>query len=205
MIQKKSPAQKAGLDHSSRLNLTLAGCSSAEPASVSVQQCKIQFSNLYLQPVKILSHLPNILRTRACGLCIENDRLLLVNHLGLSSGDFWAPPGGGMQFGEAATDCVEREFLEETGLVVEVRDFLFTCEFIREPFHAIELFFLVEKVGGQLFKGVDPESGVNQIIKDVKFMDWREIEHLNKGNLHGIFGITQKMERIIDLKGYFKL
>jgi hypothetical protein len=58
MIQKKSPAQKAGLDHSSRLNLTLAGCSSAEPVSVSVQQCKIQISILYLQPVKILSHLP---------------------------------------------------------------------------------------------------------------------------------------------------
>jgi hypothetical protein len=58
MVQKKSPALPAGLDHSSRLNVTLAGCSSAEPASVSVQLCKIQNSNLYLQPVKILSHLP---------------------------------------------------------------------------------------------------------------------------------------------------
>jgi hypothetical protein len=58
MIQKKSPALQAGLDHSSRLNVTLAGCSSAEPASVSVQLCKIQNSHLYLQPVKILSHLP---------------------------------------------------------------------------------------------------------------------------------------------------
>jgi hypothetical protein len=60
MIQMKSPALQAGLDHSSRLTLTLAGCSSAEPASVSVQLCKIQFSNLYLQPVKIPSHLPII-------------------------------------------------------------------------------------------------------------------------------------------------
>ena len=59
MIQKKSPALQAGLDHSSRLNVTLAGCSPAEPASVSVQLCKIQNSNLYLQPVKILSHLPD--------------------------------------------------------------------------------------------------------------------------------------------------
>jgi hypothetical protein len=58
MIQKKSPALQAGLDHSSRLNVTLAGCSPAEPASVSVQLCKIQINNLYLQPVKILSHLP---------------------------------------------------------------------------------------------------------------------------------------------------
>jgi 8-oxo-dGTP diphosphatase len=147
----------------------------------------------------------NILRTRACGLCIENDRLLLVNHHGLTNGDFWAPPGGGMQFGEVATDCVVREFLEETGLVVEVRDFLFACEFMKEPLHAIELFFLVEKVGGKLFKGTDPESGSNQIIKEVKFMDWGEIESLNKEKLHGIFGLTGKMNRIIHLKGYFKL
>jgi hypothetical protein len=42
------------------LNLTLAGCSSAEPTSVSVQHHKIQISILYLQPVKILSHLPSV-------------------------------------------------------------------------------------------------------------------------------------------------
>jgi 8-oxo-dGTP diphosphatase len=147
----------------------------------------------------------NILRIRACGLCIENDRLLLVNHHGLTNGDFWAPPGGGMQFGEAATDCVVREFAEETGLVVEVRDFLFACEFMKEPLHALELFFLVEKVGGKLFKGVDPESGNDQIIKDVKFMDWGEIGSMKKENLHGIFGLTGKMDKIIALKGYFKL
>jgi hypothetical protein len=68
MIQKKSPALQAGLDHSSRLNVTLAGCSSAEPASVSVQLCKIQNSHLYLQPVKILSHLPYPLAILYIGL-----------------------------------------------------------------------------------------------------------------------------------------
>lgn len=60
MMPGKSPALniRTGLDHSSRLNLSLTGCSSAEPASVLIQQHKIQFSILYLQPVKILSHLP---------------------------------------------------------------------------------------------------------------------------------------------------
>jgi 8-oxo-dGTP diphosphatase len=147
----------------------------------------------------------NILRIRACGLCIENDQLLLVNHMGLTNGDFWAPPGGGMQFGEVATDCVVREFLEETGLVVEVRDFLFACEFMKEPLHALELFFLVKKVGGQLLKGIDPESGSNQIIKEVKFMDWGEIDRLNKGNLHGIFGRVEQASKIIELRGYFEI
>src|SRR5690606_2177552 len=43
-----------------RENLSLAGCSSAEPASVSVQQYKIQISKLYLQPVEIPSHFHDI-------------------------------------------------------------------------------------------------------------------------------------------------
>jgi hypothetical protein len=60
-MMKKDPfpyGNGKGLDHSSRLNLSLIGCSSAEPTSVSVQQCKNQFHQLYLQPVKISSHLP---------------------------------------------------------------------------------------------------------------------------------------------------
>jgi 8-oxo-dGTP diphosphatase len=147
----------------------------------------------------------NHLRVRACGLYIENDRLLLVNHSGLEVGDFWAPPGGGIQFGEAATDCVAREFLEETGFVVKVCDFLFACEFIKEPLHAVELFFAVKKTGGKLAKGIDPESGDNQIITSVKFMDWDEISTLNKNNLHGFFKLVEKLDKISDLRGYFKL
>lgn len=147
----------------------------------------------------------NILRLRACGICIDNEQLLLVNHHGLTEGDFWAPPGGGVQFGEAAANCVAREFLEETGLEIKVRDFLFACEFISQPLHAVELFFLVEKVGGELRRGFDPETGNKQIIQGVKFMSWGEIESMSKSSLHGIFGLTEKVDKIIALKGYFKL
>jgi len=41
-----------------RKNLSLASCSSAELASVSIQLCKNQFNKLYLQLVKKDSHLP---------------------------------------------------------------------------------------------------------------------------------------------------
>ena len=43
----------------SRMNLSLAGCSPAEPAYFSVQS-KIQKEKLYLQPVKFPSHLQHV-------------------------------------------------------------------------------------------------------------------------------------------------
>ena len=110
----------------------------------------------------------NQLRVRICGVCVTENRILLVNHSNIGNGDFWAPPGGGMQFGESAEACLKREFLEETGLIVEMGDFLFACELINKPLHALELFFTVILTGGRLKKGFDPEStypswkGLNQ-------------------------------------------
>jgi len=89
------------------------------------------------------SYYGNRLRVRACGICIVNEKLLMVNHSGLTDGNFWAPPGGGIQLNESATDCLKREIAEETGLTVEVTKFLFACELISKPLHSVELFFLV--------------------------------------------------------------
>lgn len=147
----------------------------------------------------------NQLRVRVCGICIDGNRILLVNHSGLSHGDFWAPPGGGIKFGESAEACLKREFKEETGLNVEIRDFLFASEFIHEPLHAVELFFLTILRGGTLKKGVDPEMGSDQIIQEVRFFDWEEIDQLKSGERHGIFDKAQDASKIVDLRGYFKL
>ena len=147
----------------------------------------------------------NRLRVRVCGICIENDGLLLANHTELTAHDFWAPPGGGIEQSESANDCLVREFKEETGLVIEVCDFLFVCEFIKEPLHAIELFFNVKKKGGLLEKGIDPEAGDYQIIKEIRFLNWSEIENIDKSHLHGIFKFVEKPNEITQLRGYFKL
>lgn len=55
---KKRETLIAPLHYSRRSNLSLAGCSSAEPVSVSVEQRKIQDYELYLQPVEKVSHVP---------------------------------------------------------------------------------------------------------------------------------------------------
>ena len=144
-------------------------------------------------------------RIRVCGLCIERGRILLVNHAGLRDGDFWAPPGGGIEFGETAPDALEREFLEETGLHVRVGQFLFVCELVSPPLHAVELFFEVETTGGQLLTGTDPESAAKPAIKDVRYHSFSDLDDLPSGSLHGIFTNAPEKGQINSLRGYFKL
>lgn len=147
----------------------------------------------------------NRLRTRVGGLLVENNSLLLVNHRGLANGDFWNPPGGSIEWGESATDSLKREWMEETGLEIKVCDFLFVCEFIQLPLHSVELFFRVEKIGGNLSLGKDPEPGAPSLLQGLRFHSWQELESMNKRQLHGMFGLVTKPAQIVDLKGYFKL
>lgn len=148
----------------------------------------------------------NRLRVRACGICIQHEKLLLVNHSSLRAGDFWAPPGGGISFGEKAETCISREFLEETGLTVEVGQFLFACEFIKPPLHALELFFEVFTETMAPVTGIDPEmSNQNQIIQEVRFVSEAEIKTMNPDSLHGLFQLAAKPSEILHLRGYFKL
>ncbi len=148
----------------------------------------------------------NRLRIRASGICVEQGMILLVNHNSLTATDFWAPPGGGIHFGERAEDCVKREFLEETGMVVSIKRFLFAGEFIQPPLHAIELFFEVSRQAGKLKKGKDPEMGTKtQIITEVKFVSPEEIKNKEANTLHGLFRLVENPAEILDLSGYFKL
>jgi 8-oxo-dGTP diphosphatase len=147
----------------------------------------------------------NKLRVRVCGLCVDNEHLLMINHKGIKTGDFWSPPGGGLQFGETVEACLKREFLEETGLDIEVREFQLICEFIQPPLHAIEMFFWVQINKGVLKTGIDPEMMDKQIIQEAKFMPWTEITRLSPESRHGIFNLVAESSKIVDLKGHFKL
>ena len=142
------------------------------------------------------------LRIRVCGLCWDGDRLLLVNHKTLSNANFWAPPGGGIEFGESLEVALKREFREETGLEIDGLRFAFGTEFIRDPLHAIELFFSVKRTGGDLIRGYDPEL---QIIQDVKFISEAERGKISPDELHGIFQIAGTPNGLSALSGFYTI
>jgi len=144
----------------------------------------------------------NKVRVRICGICWQGSDLLMVNHQRLGPGDFWAPPGGGLMFGETVQRCLEREFEEETGLKITPGRFLFACEFIQKPLHAIELFFEVSISGGVLRKGDDPET---PIIKDVRFMSADDLKEISPSSLHGIFALVSSPRDLKTLTGFFTI
>jgi 8-oxo-dGTP diphosphatase len=93
---------------------------------------------------------------RSYGILIDNDRVALVR----SSNPrhvppLWWLPGGGIDFGEAPEDTLIREFLEETGLVVDHPQLLGVTSDVRrrdngDKIHTVRIIFSVDLVGGEL-------------------------------------------------------
>lgn len=155
----------------------------------------------------IIKKFGNQLRVRVCGILVEDDRILLVRHRSLGpAGTLWAPPGGGMLFGMSASENLIREFKEETGLAIEVGQFLFVHEFLTPPLHAIELFFEVGRVGGQLKTGSDPEMDQDeQIIEKVAFVSFPDLIEMDGKKIHQVLRGCASYDEIFQKKGYLKI
>ena len=127
-------------------------------------------------------------RIRICGVLVENGRLLLVKHRGLGTADYyWSPPGGGMEFGESYQMALVREMKEETGLEVIPGEFLAFHEHIDQRFHAMELFFRVQRLGGTLTLGTEPESAKSgPVLEEIAWFSRKELEQMPAGVVHSL-------------------
>ena len=82
---------------------------------------------------------------RAVGVATHNERVLIHR---AEADDFWALPGGRVEFGESASDALVREFNEEISVAVRVKRLLWVMENFFEHnglnFHEVSLYFLVD-------------------------------------------------------------
>jgi len=143
-------------------------------------------------------------RVRVCGICIVNNKILLIQHRAIGEkGSLWAPPGGGLDFGETAEDTLIREYKEETGLDISVKEFLFVNEYLFSPLHSIELFFRVEILGGTMSKGFDPEmSDQKQIIQALRYWEFQEITSQEPLLFHSVIRNISSAEELLKKRGY---
>jgi 8-oxo-dGTP pyrophosphatase MutT (NUDIX family) len=89
---------------------------------------------------------------RVYGIWINSNQEVLLVHEKMPHLHFTKFPGGGMEFGEGTRECLAREFLEETGIDVEVKEHLYTTDFFQAS---------AFKSGGQLmaiYYRVEPKN-----------------------------------------------
>lgn len=146
----------------------------------------------------------NQLRTRVNGILIENDKILMVKHQMGNGRILWSVPGGGMNFGSNAKDNLIREYLEETNLEIEVGRYLFVHEYLKPPLHAMEHFFEVKRINGNVELGKDPElSGTNQILLEISWKSIFELKRIPNDSLHQVFWGIKSLSELGLWKGYF--
>ncbi|SMD38792.1 8-oxo-dGTP diphosphatase [Reichenbachiella faecimaris] len=155
---------------------------------------------------EIKSIFGNKVRVRVMGVLVQDQCVLLLNHSGLNDEDeLWLPPGGGVEFGEHSKEALIREFKEEVNIPVKICDFLGVNEFISDELHAVELFFVVEQIGGKLRLGDDPEMSGNSILKEARWMNIQSLKQMNKNCLHGLFHGIESLDDLFDKQGFFNI
>ncbi|MEO9873117.1 NUDIX domain-containing protein [Ekhidna sp.] len=142
-------------------------------------------------------------RVRVCGILEEDGKFLLLKHLSIGpAGYLWSPPGGGVEFGESVHETLKKEFMEETNLKIDVKEYLFTNEYIDNKHHAIELFFNVSRISGTLKLGEDPElNKKSQILAEARFFSKEDLKKLSQETIHNAFNTAGERDKIAELRG----
>jgi len=73
----------------------------------------------------------NKFNIRVYGILLNQQQQILVSDELIRGNYFTKFPGGGLEFGEGTRDCLKREFLEETGLTVNIDAHIYTTDFFQ--------------------------------------------------------------------------
>ena len=68
---------------------------------------------------------------RVYGILINDKKQVLVSDELIRGNYITKFPGGGLEFGEGTRDCLQREFLEEMDLKVEIGDHIYTTDYFQ--------------------------------------------------------------------------
>ena len=121
---------------------------------------------------------PQVTRIGCYAVISEGDKILLCRLSdGLSHHGKWTLPGGGLDFGETLQQTLEREVLEETGLVVSTASLLLynsrLWQFPGREMHILQFLFSVTIEGGEL---IHERNGSTDRV------EWVELGSINEAN-----------------------
>ena len=88
---------------------------------------------------------------RVYGLCCNTRGDLLITRERYGAHRMTKFPGGGLEYGEGTKDCLIREFREELGLEIRVKEHFYTTDFFQpsayhEKAQVLSIYYLTEPV-----------------------------------------------------------
>jgi 8-oxo-dGTP diphosphatase len=124
---------------------------------------------------------------RVYGILInEHQQVLLADEAFKSATKYTKYPGGGLELGEGAHDCLKREFKEETGIDVQVKEHFYTTDFfVLSAFdnnsQIISIYYLVESKEWQKIKASTKKFDFNVTPgEEVESFRWVSVHDLSK-------------------------
>ncbi len=99
-------------------------------------------------------------------MIIDNEEMLVVMHPGA---DYFAFPGGKVDFGEDVITCMERELVEELGIKPQIGRLLYVNTFVSGEMHTTE--FLFEILNGADYRNWEKENRTHSYeIANIKWI-----------------------------------
>ena len=130
----------------------------------------------------------NRFNLRVYGILINDKKQVLVSDEYIRGAYYTKFPGGGLEFGEGTRDCLQREFMEEMNLKVEVGDHIYTTDYFQmsafNPEHQIISIYyyataleeITAPLRDKLFDFDEQQMAVyreKNEIETFRFIDWK--------------------------------
>ncbi len=150
-----------------------------------------------------MTELPPLKRfnVRVYGLLINPLNQLLVSDEAFKSGQKATKfPGGGLELGEGLIEGLKREFIEETGIEVEVKQHFYTTDFFVRSFfelspdsQIISIYYLVESQHWQKIK----TSAVKFDFEYIKGQEAESFRWVNLSELDKETNIVLPLDKVV--------
>lgn len=128
-----------------------------------------------------------LFNVRVYGLLINHNNEVLLSdeeHAGVYLTKF---PGGGLEYGEGLIEALKREFVEECGLEVEVKDHVYTTDFFEKSAfnesQIISIYYLVQPTRYYELRTTDLPFDFERGSSSRQSFRWKSVERLRSSDV----------------------